>query len=157
GLLGFLHFQRKGQWWRAGMCAGLAAAKPQVMFLFWLALLLWSIDRRRWVVPAGAVLTVLSLTGLVVASNPAVLVQYAEAMAHHPPGQMIPPTIGSVLRSLFGEERFWLSFVPPGLGTLWLWFYYRRHRGNWTWQERLPLLLFVGYLTTPYGWIYDQI
>jgi hypothetical protein len=157
GLLGFLHFARKGQWWRAGLCAGLASAKPQVMFLFWLAVLLWSIDRRRWAVLGGAAITVLALTGLVVASNPAVLWQYAAAMAHHPPAQMIPPTIGSVLRYLFGEERFWLAFVPAGLGTLWLVIHYRRHRHHWTWPERLPLLLFVGYLTTPYGWIYDQV
>jgi hypothetical protein len=157
GLLGFLHFERKGQSWRAGLCAGLAAAKPQVMFLFWLALLLWSIDRRRWAVPLGAAVTVLTLTGFVVAANPAVLGQYAEAMANHPPAKMIPPTIGSVLRYLFGEERFWLAFVPTGLGTLWLLHYYRCNRHTWTWRERLPLLLFVGYLTTPYGWIYDQV
>jgi hypothetical protein len=157
GLLGFLHFARRKQWWRAGLCAGLATAKPQVMFLFWLALLLWSIDRRHWAVLAGAAGTLLTLTGLVVATNPAVLGQYAAAMAHHPPAQMIPPTLGSVLRSLFGEERFWLAFVPAGLGTLWLLFYYRRHRLHWNWQERLPLLLFMGYLTMPYGWIYDQV
>jgi hypothetical protein len=157
GLLGFLHFERKGQWWRAGLCAGLAAAKPQVMFLFWLALLLWSIDRRRLAIPLGAAVTVLTLTGLIVASNPAVLGQYAEAMANHPPAKMISPTIGSFLRYLFGEERFWLAFVPAGLGTLWLLDHYRRHRTTWTWRERLPLLLFVGYLTMPYGWIYDQV
>jgi hypothetical protein len=157
GLLGFLHCERRGQDFLAGLFAGLAATKPQVLLLFWVALLAWSIVRRRWAVPLGAALTVSVLTGIVVAFHPTILLEYADALAHHPPAERVCPTLGTVLRYALGGEHFGLSFIGPLLGLVWLIGYGWRYRVDWEWRERLPVLLFVCYLTMPYGWVYDQV
>jgi hypothetical protein len=157
GLLGFLHCERRGQNFLAGLFAGLAATKPQVLLLFWVALLAWSVVRRRWTVPLGAALTVSVLTGIVVAFHPPILLEYADALAHHPPAERVSPTLGTLLRYALGGEHFGLSFAGPLLGLVWLAVYGWRHRGKWEWRERLPVLLFVCYLTMPYGWVYDQV
>src|SRR5262249_30090088 len=48
GVIVFLSEQGRGRLWSAGAATVLIAIKPQLVYLFWVALLLWSIDRRRW-------------------------------------------------------------------------------------------------------------
>jgi hypothetical protein len=72
-----------------------------------------------------------------------------------------------LLRLAFGAERFWLVLLPTALGLVWaVWYYARYRRGTrpaaartagWDWAERLPIVLFVSYLASPYGWVYDQV
>jgi hypothetical protein len=61
------------------------------------------------------------------------------------------------LRMIFGEDRFWLSFVPPLAGMIWGAWYYLLNRSQWNWCDRLPVVVFVSLLTSPYGWVYDQV
>ena len=41
GLVGFLYFVRRKQWWLAGMMTVFIAIKPHTLYLFWFAMLLW--------------------------------------------------------------------------------------------------------------------
>jgi hypothetical protein len=158
GVVGFLFAQRRGRFWLAGAATVLIAIKPQLVYLFWFALLLWSIDRRRWSVLAGAVLTALLALLPPLLCNPAVLWEYGDALLHHPPAQWISPTLGSMLRLAFGAEKFWLQFVPPLLGLSWFVPHWVRHRRDWDWLEQMPWLLLVSFLTASYGaWPYDLV
>ena len=46
GIVGFLHFERKGRLFLAGAACVLIAVKPHLVFLFWIALGLWALGGR---------------------------------------------------------------------------------------------------------------
>jgi hypothetical protein len=142
----------------AGACLVLAAIKPHLVYLIGLAILAWSIERRRWSVLFGALAGLLLATVIPFATNPAVLGQYWEALSQHPPRRFYSPTIGTFLRLWLGPDKFWLQLVPVILGLAWLTGYWLRHRRHWQWSEQLPVLLLVCYLTAPYGaWPFDYV
>jgi hypothetical protein len=157
GVVGFLHFEKRGQWMWAGAVAALVTIKPHVIYLFGAALVLWTMHRRRWTLVVGGALALGLLTVIPLAFNPQVLRQYREVMAADPP-QMLSPTIGSLLRLGFGLDKLWLQFVPGLFGLSWLLCHWIRHRHHWVWAEQTPLLLFASFLTTSYGaWPFDLV
>jgi hypothetical protein len=158
GLVGFLYFQRQSRDGLAGLALVPVMVKPQLFHLVWLALLLWAIHGRRWLVLGGAATGLITATGIALATNPHVLAQYAAVIISHPPVECLSPTAGAVLRALLGRERFWLQFLPPLLGSAWFVVYWVRHRNAWEWSEQLPLVLLVSLLTTSYGaWAFDLV
>jgi hypothetical protein len=158
GLLGFLHFERRGEDFRAGLCAALVAVKPHLVYLFWPALLLWAARQRRWAVLAGGVAAGLALSAAPCCCNPHAFACYREALANRPPADVITPTLGAVLRFALGGEKFWLQFVPPAFGVLWFVPHWFARRAGWDWRAEVPALVFVSLLTTCYGaWAYDLV
>jgi hypothetical protein len=159
GFAGFLYFLRRGQETAAGACLALAAVKPQLTFLFWIALLLWTIDGRHWRVAAGAILGVLALVALPLWENPHLPFHYWDALTRRTQTHShLSPVAGTALRLLLAPKRFWPQFVPLIPGILWLVWYWRRHCRNWQWHERLPALLFASFLAAPYGaWPFDLV
>jgi len=123
--------------------------------LFWAALVLWCLQERNWIIPAGfGVGLAAALVGPLLL-DPSVLAHYRQLTAEHPPTQYASPTVGTILRYLVGEEHFWLQFVAPVVGLVWLFVYWWRSRQHWDWHERLPLILLVSLVTMAYGWLYD--
>ena len=162
GLVGFLFFERRKQWWLAGACTVLVAIKPHLLYLFWLALLLWIVRQRRWQLLGGGVLAGIIATAIPVLINPAVLGYYLDNWANRPPGQWATPTLGTLLRMLSSKplavnDSLWPLFVPVLLGLLWFIPYWRRHQDAWSWTEQMPLLLLVSFVTAPFGWVLDQV
>ncbi len=157
GVVGFLYFEKRRRWWQAGAATVLIALKPQLLYLFWLALLLWALHHRRWSVLLGGGLAGLLAMGVAMIFNPAVVSQYIHTTASEPPLYWETPTLGTALRLLFGQDRHWLQFVPTGLGALWFAIHWRRHRHKWIWAEQMPLVLLVSLLTTPHRWTHDQV
>jgi hypothetical protein len=157
GIVAFLHFQRSQKGWWAGSLVMLAAVKPHLLHLFWLALLFWSLDRRQWHILAAGALTIVTATIIPLIFNHHLINQYFLAASQHPPSQWASPTIGSLLRTFWGVERFWLQFVPMLLSFIWFIFYWRVHRKSWSWVGQTPLLLLVSIATTSYGWEFDQV
>ncbi len=157
GVVGFLECERRGWDWLAGAALVLPAVKPQLVYLFGLAVLLWAVDRRRWRMLLGGVLTALAALGIAAAFNPHVLMQYRYALAN-PPSANVTPTVGALLRLAFGAEHTWLQFLPTVAGTIWFPFHWLRHRRTWSWGEQAPMLLFASFLTTAYGaWVFDLV
>jgi hypothetical protein len=157
GIVGFLEFERRGWDWLAGAALMLPAIKPQLVYLFGLAVVLWAVDRRRWRVLLGGGLTGLAALAIATAFNPHVLEQYRYALAN-PPSVNVTPTIGALLRLAFGAEYTWLQFLPTVVGMIWFPFYWLRHRRTWSWGEQAPILLFASFLTTAYGaWVFDLV
>lgn len=170
GLVGFLSvadqlaFPSVGQArsWRAQVFAGcmiaLIAIKPQLLFLFWLALLLWCVQHRNWLVVITAVLILVLASIFPLIFNPKVIAQYFHNMAVYPLSDWASPTIGAYLRLFWiGTDKFWPQFLPSMLGGLWFIGYWYKHHSSWSWINQLPLLIFVTALTTPYAWTYDLI
>lgn len=158
GQVGFLltiHHRRND--WLAGACAALVAIKPQLVYLFWPALVLWIIVERRWKVLGGLLFTGLAALAIGMAFNPRLIQQYLEMLASYPPTAWFTPTPGAYLRLAFGVEQFWLQYLPMALGLGWLILYWLRQRASWSWPAALPALTLASIVTTPYGWTYDQV
>jgi len=162
GITAFLLFERAGRPWLAGAAGVLIAIKPHLTYLFWIALAVWAIRQpvpTRWKVIAGGVFAGLLATAIPLVCNPDVLDQYRDAMTHRTPEQWKSPTLGSLLREVFGAERFDLQFAPILAGLAWLiavgW--RARHR-EWVWAERMPMLLLMSFVTASYGaWPFDLV
>ena len=158
GGVGFLTFMERKREALAGVAAVLLAIKPHLAYLFWLALLLWSIRERRWRTLAGGIVAGVLMTALPLLFNAYVLQQYWHTFTQSPPAQYRSPTIGTVLRLLLGEEHFRLQFLAMIPGLVWFVPYWWMWRRDWNWKEQLPLLLTVSVLTTAYGgWPFDLV
>jgi hypothetical protein len=160
GVVGFLFLVDRERWVAAGACLPLAAIKPQLLHLFWIAILLWVWREQRWRVLAGALSCALAGIALAMSADPAIVPQFLHMAIYEAP-QAPASTLGTALRLAVaratGHEYFWLQFVPPALSLAWFLPYWRRYRSDWRWQERVPALIAVSLATTAYGWIYDQI
>jgi hypothetical protein len=162
GITGFLTAERRGWPLLAGAAAALLAIKPHLVYLFWPALAVWAI-RRPWSgrgrVIAGGLVAGLVATLIPLACNPAVVSQYLEAMTQRTPEQWRSPTIGSLLREVFGADQFRLQFVPTACGLAWLAFDgWRLRYQDWDWRERMPMVLLISFVTASYGaWPFDLV
>jgi hypothetical protein len=158
GVVSFLYLEKHAQWW-AGACLALIAMKPQLLYLFWLALLLWVMDQRRWTVLLGAGLAIAAATIIPLIFNPNTLVEYVELykLANQLPFDWATPTLGTLLSLTFGLQRYWLNFLPTIGGILWFLVYWRRRRAMWNWANEIPLLILVSLATTPHAFSYDQV
>jgi hypothetical protein len=158
GIVGFLHFERQGRLLLAGAACVLIAIKPHLLFLFWIALALWALKGHRWRVLIGGIVTGIVATAIPIFFNPEVCQQYWFALTHHPPEEWVSLTIGSILRLLFGADLVWLQLVPAIPALIWFGFHWRKHHADWAWNEQMPLLTLVSFLTTFYGaWPFDLV
>jgi hypothetical protein len=158
GVVGFHYYiEIRSNDWLAGAFAALVSIKPQLFFLFWIALILWVIRRRRWKVLLGMGVTLGLLTLIGLAFNRFLLAQYFSTVLGYRPTVWFTPTFGSYLRLLFGHHRAWLQFIPPLAGVLWFAVRWRGHGADWSWSRELPPLLLISLLTVSYGWTYDHV
>jgi hypothetical protein len=160
GVTGFLLCERKRHDLLAGACGVLVAVKPHLAYLFWLFLLVWAIDRRRWSILLGGALTGAAAVGVALLASPHVLDGYWRLLTTGAPleAHQLPPTLGAVLRYGLGMEHRWLQFVPMLLALAWAGPYWWRQRRTWNWGEQLPLLLLLSLMTIHYGaWSYDMV
>jgi hypothetical protein len=157
GLAFFLRFQNRRNKLAAGIFLPLTSLKPQICLLFWLALTAWVIYNRYYRVLLGIVLSGCLLAMVPIIWNPEVWTQYLRAMGNDPVSPWITPTIGTILRLAFGWSNFWLQLLPLAMGTLWLGRHCCRHKGKWSWETELPLLLFASIISSVYNWIHDLV
>ena len=158
GLILFATWQRQPQrLWLAGAALALAAIKPQLVYLFWVAFLLWSLQTRNWKTMLACGLTLFASTLAALAFNPQVLLQYQHSMGVFPLSEWATPALGTYLRLLLGLDQFWLQFAPMLAGLAWLVFYWRKHRHTWDWAQQLAPILLASLLTAPYYWTYDLV
>lgn len=157
GIVGFLHFEREKRWFLAGVLSALTFIKPQMLYLFWLALLLWAVKERRWMTLLSVALACAVATTLAWLPNRAVIGQYLASLVNSSAWAYVPHTLAGLLRLPLGLEQRWAQFVLVPLGLAWLVVHWRRRHRQWDWVEEMPLLLLVSLVTTPYGWQSDQM
>jgi hypothetical protein len=159
GIAGFLYFIKNRRGWAAGISLALISMKPHLVYLLWIALIFWIIDRRRWTVLLGMGFAGLITAIILLGVNPEIFVRYLHATAKAPNFlfNFRTPTFGMLLRLLLGMDKTWLQFLPSALGTVWLLFYWAKHRQTWEWAEEMPLLLLISVVTVFYTWPHDQV
>lgn len=158
GLAGFGWCLRHGYGFAAGLAAVLVAVKPHLAYLLWPAVAVDAVANRRASVILGGVAGGLVASGVAVAFNPDVFGQYVAEMSQRPPAQWKSLTLGTVLREIFGADRFWLQFVPVGLGLGWFAVRSVNRPMKPDWSGELPWLVLVSFLTSPYGaWHFDLV
>jgi hypothetical protein len=142
----------------AGAALTLVAIKPQVVFIFLLALLFWVIEQRRWRILIGSIVSVLLLTLVSMIFNQQIIFQYLGMLRVSYIPDLATPTIGSYLRFFwFGIDKFWLQFLPTVFGGIWFIYYWSKKHSSWNWLDELPLLLLISLLTSSYSWTYDLV
>lgn len=150
----FLFAMRAQRFLLAGSMLAIFALKPHLLYLVLLAILLWSIQNRKWMIPISAAVCAAAATLGSIAFNHKVL-GYFSGTVH---AALISPCgIGGYLRSVFGWQHIWLQFLPCVVGLGWFAAYWMRHRRAWTWEERMPLLLLVSIGSAAYFWKHDFI
>jgi hypothetical protein len=157
GVVGFLWFERMKLDKFAGMALVLAAIKPQLLYLFGLAALVWAVDQQRWRILLGGGCGAAAAIGIALCFDPQLLTEYRYALSH-PPADNITPTVGAMLRLTFGPRDQWLQYLPTLFGVAWFAWYWRRERLEWNWGDQAPILLLMSFLTTAYGaWVFDLV
>ncbi len=159
GVVGFLYFVvTKPNDWLAGACLALVSMKPQIVILFWFALLLWILQQRRWLILISTAITVLVLCSISMIFNPQIFQQYITMLRSYSVSEWANPTIGAYLRFfVFGTDKFWIQFLPALLAAAWFLFYWLRHNRSWSWLQESPIILIVSLVTAPYAWTYDLV
>jgi hypothetical protein len=128
--------------------------KPHLFYLVFLALLFWIVNRRAWMMLAGALVSFGAATALAQIYNP------ASADYLHPSvnaALATPCGLGWALRSVFGMQQRWLQFLPSISGFTWFLWYWSKNWRNWDWRTHSPLLILVSVSTAPYFWFHDFI
>ena len=158
GAVLFLECERRGYHYAAGAATVLLAIKPHLAYLVWLAIPCDAFARGRWRILIGGAVAGLACSAVPMLFDPPVWQQYADAMRRRPPEGWVSPTLGTLRRLEFGEERLGLQFVTVVAGLAWFAWHWRKRKGEWDWAEQLPLLLLVSFVTAPYGaWPFDMV
>jgi len=160
GLTGFVYLERQGKDFAAGAALVLVTVKPHFVYLFWLALLLWIVQRNARAVVYGAGLTALVAAVLPLIFDPSVYHQYIALFrptALQLPLDLPAPTLRNAAKLLLHLDLGVWQALPSLLAAVWIIFYWWRHREDWQWSERLPLVLLVSLATSAYTWTFDQV
>jgi hypothetical protein len=158
GLVGFLHFVSKKQWWLAGMMTVFIAVKPHTLYLFWFALLLWALKHRLWQVLMGSAIALFCVSLPPLFFNPNVISQYfSDIVLKSYATYWATPTFGTFMRLCFGSEKYWLQYIPVLAGLIWFIFYWRVHRDRWTWENDIHPLIIISLITNIYTWSFDYL
>jgi len=156
GVAGFVYFQYRSRPALAGIFLSLTLVKPQLVYLVWLSLLVWSVQFRRWKSLVYAFLSLLAISGIVLAIRWQVFPEYWQLARGPYPHLYISGVLAALRRAMVRYDTFWLQFVPlvPGFAWwVWLW---KRNSATWSWIERMPALITVSLLTSAWGFLFDQ-
>lgn len=140
----------------AGAATLLIAAKPQLLYLFWVVLLLDCVQRRRWRLLAGAGGALLLASLLPLLLSPGLWRNYLDLAGSGEVLRNPSPNFGTLLRMQLGNHA-WLQYVPLLVGIAWVVSFWRARRTCWSWSGHLPIVLLVSLVNTAYGWLFDQI
>jgi len=156
GIAGFLYFEDAGKHGWAGVFLFPVTFKPHVVFLFYAALMLWSI-RPRNLRPVLSLCSVIGVaSAIAVMLDRSIFSHYFELLSVAGVVRELTPTIGGALRLWLGAG-YLAQALPAVLALVWLVLYWSVNRVSWTWKEQTPLMLAVSVATSPYGWLFDQV
>jgi hypothetical protein len=141
--------------WLAGASLLLILVKPHVAFLFLLAVLLWALSRKKWVIFLSSVLALATTSIAVLAINPHIYTQYMEYARRFAQETVPYPNFGGMLYIASGRHA--LAFIPQLIATAWLLYYWRKHRAHWDWNTDGMTVLLVSVAFSYFSYPYDEI
>ena len=155
GILLFLKWEKRHPF-LAGAVLVVPFAKPHLLALFWLVLLIRILCKREKEIALGFCSALLLACGIALAGDTHVF-QHYRAMLH---GSAIAsefiPALSGVLRLLFFRRMFWMQFIPLAVGAIWAIRFFLKNRSWWDWRDHGLALLVVSVLVTPYEWLSDE-
>jgi hypothetical protein len=156
GLLLFFRYEAKRPF-LAGASLILPFAKPHLLSLFWVALLLWILWRKKYAVAYGFASALVAATAVAMAFDPGIFRDYRNFLPQAAIGGELIPAVSGVIRAIFFRQMFWVQFLPLALALIWCVPYFLKNRGTWNWRQHAPALMVVSVLTTPYAWLSDEV
>jgi hypothetical protein len=155
GTVGFLYFiVKKSDFW-AGVFASLVLFKPQLLYLFILAIIFWSISRRRYNVIIGLLIALIICLGISWLFNPQIFSQYVYFLKYYSLQNWMTSAFGTYLRYVIAPERFYVQFIPSIIGLIWFIFFWMKYQKSFDWITDLPKIILVSIAATPYAWTHD--
>ena len=94
---GFPLFVRQRGYGLASCSTILISLKPHLLYLFWIALLFWIINRKQWKMLMMIGATVILATAVPLSFNPSIVAQFFRSSLEAPPLYWVTPTIGGFL------------------------------------------------------------
>jgi hypothetical protein len=160
GLLGFVLFLSKRVSALAGASLALVSIKPHLLYLLWIALILWSLKERQWKVIAGLLIAGTFIASLPIVFDTALYSRYVELISAAEvvrPLDWATPTLGTALAELLAIDGMWVRWLPSFAGGLWFLWYWSRRAAAWDWIAELPFMLLVSVATASFAWTFDHV
>lgn len=160
GVTAFLYFEEKRKKLATGAALVILSIKPHLLYLFWIFLLLWLIEKQIWRLVLGAVLAGLVAALLPWFFNPKVYSEYVALYGISgilKPLDWPAPTLRNLLRLLVGIDDPWLQFAPTAIAVAWVFYHWRRHKSGWNWRDQVPIISVVSVASSIFVWTYDQV
>ena len=157
GISAFLWFESRQQYVLAGFSLSLVAVKPHLVFLLWIALVLWAVQKKRRRIVLSFLAPAIVVSGIVTALAPHSFMQYRDLWRRNLVRWDEFPTVSGILSHFTGNHGITPVLMPAALACIWLLHRWTRIHGHWKWTDQLPVLLLVSLATSPYGWFFDGV
>ena len=155
GITLFLVMAERKQDWIAGASTLLILTKPHVVVLFLLALVLWTIQSRRWTILWSSLLAIAASSSVVLAINPRIFAEFLERTREYGAETQRYPNLGGIIDRIPGTHV--LGFLPMLIGLIWLLFFWRENRLTWDWKKEGMIVLILSVACSYYSFSYDEI
>ena len=156
GIVLFMALERKRPF-LAGAVLLLPFAKPHLLVFFWVAFLIWLVAQKKFKIAGGFAIAVIGATILALIFDPAAFQHYREMLRTAAIEGEFIPTLSGALRLIFFRQFFRAQFVPLLLGFVWCVWFCIKNMWNWSWRDHGLTVMVVSILTTPYGWLTDEV
>jgi hypothetical protein len=141
----------------AGAALLLCALKPHFFAPFGIALLLWCVTTKKgFRILAGFSVALIGSCVLAYAMDANAWGQYSEMMRVGGALNEVGPRLSAELRLLIDPRAVWIQFAPEAAACVWTVWYFWTRRQSWDWMDHGLVLLLVGAMCTPYGFLYDE-
>jgi hypothetical protein len=141
----------------AGASLLLMAIKPHLFLVFWAVLLVDCVYRRSFTILVGLASALACSSAFAMLVVPHVWQDYIAVLRESTLAQNAFPTLPVLFRALINAKITWLALIPACVAIVWGVAYYWHKRATWAWRRDGMLVMLVTVLTSPYGWISDQI
>jgi len=155
GITIFLIAAERHRDWLAGASLLLVLGKPHVALLFLIALALWIVHTRRWTIVLSGLLALLTASLVVQLINPHIFAQFWARTMQVVNETESYPNLGGMLFLVSGVHA--LALIPQIAGLIWVAFYWKHHRHNWSWWEHGTLVILCSVVCSYYSYPYDEI
>jgi len=141
----------------AGAALLLCAIKPHFFAPFGIALLIWcATTRKGYRIVAGVCVALMVSCALAFAMDQHAWGQYSEMMRTGGALNEVGPRLSAQLRLLIDPRAVWIQFAPEAAACVWTVWYFWTRRQSWDWMDHGLVLLLVGAMCAPYGFVYDE-
>jgi hypothetical protein len=158
-LLGFALFLRfhRSRPFLAGASLLLMSIKPHLFLVFWAILLVDCLYRRRYAIFAGMAAAMACASAFATLVVPHVWLDYVAVIRESALDRSPFVTLPMYFRNLIDPKAAWLALIPACVAIVWGVAYYWRKKDIWDWRRQGMLVILVTILTSPYGWISDEV